>query len=150
MTTHLTDSESDRAGRMLAPQVRFKIMRNIGLSFVRMGQYQDALQSFMQVMENVPDHQVRVAPSYLACRISAGVPADDHTAALSTQPAHPYQTGQWCGWLHYWSLSGFHALQRYALSTVLLTSACATLLPHTRRPGTTCWCVPTPWVTGRA
>ena len=27
-----------------AKEVRFKIMRNIGLSFVRMGQYQDALQ----------------------------------------------------------------------------------------------------------
>ena len=32
-------------------------MRNIGLSFVRMGQYQDALQAFSTVMENVPDHQ---------------------------------------------------------------------------------------------
>ncbi len=40
-----------------AKEVRFKIMRNIGLSFVRMGQYQDALQSFNTVMENVPDHQ---------------------------------------------------------------------------------------------
>eukprot|EP00199_Chlamydomonas_sp_CCMP681_P001067 CAMPEP_0119114344 /NCGR_PEP_ID=MMETSP1180-20130426/47219_1 /TAXON_ID=3052 ORGANISM="Chlamydomonas cf sp, Strain CCMP681" /NCGR_SAMPLE_ID=MMETSP1180 /ASSEMBLY_ACC=CAM_ASM_000741 /LENGTH=751 /DNA_ID=CAMNT_0007102849 /DNA_START=106 /DNA_END=2357 /DNA_ORIENTATION=- len=36
---------------------RFKIMRNIGLSFVKMGQYQDALQSFAQVMENAPDQQ---------------------------------------------------------------------------------------------
>jgi intraflagellar transport protein 88 len=32
-------------------------MRNIGLAFVRMGQYQDAMQSFSTVMENVPDHQ---------------------------------------------------------------------------------------------
>jgi intraflagellar transport protein 88 len=32
-------------------------MRNIGMSFVRMGQYQDALQAFANVMENVPDHQ---------------------------------------------------------------------------------------------
>uniref|UniRef100_A0A7S0WZJ3 Uncharacterized protein n=1 Tax=Chlamydomonas leiostraca TaxID=1034604 RepID=A0A7S0WZJ3_9CHLO len=40
-----------------AKEVRFKIMRNIGLSFVRMGQYQDSLQSFSTVMENVPDHQ---------------------------------------------------------------------------------------------
>nr|AAG37228.1 intraflagellar transport particle protein IFT88 [Chlamydomonas reinhardtii] len=40
-----------------AKEVRFKIMRNIGLSFVRMGQYPDALQSFATVMDNVPDHQ---------------------------------------------------------------------------------------------
>eukprot|EP00798_Chlamydomonas_sp_ICE-L_P011789 gene11790-14911_t len=40
-----------------AKEIRFKLMRNIGLSFVRMGQYQDALQSFATVMENVPDHQ---------------------------------------------------------------------------------------------
>ena len=40
-----------------AKEIRFKIMRNIGLSFVRMGQYQDALQAFSTVMENVPDHQ---------------------------------------------------------------------------------------------
>lgn len=40
-----------------AKEIRFKIMKNIGLSFVRMGQYQDALQSFETVMENVPDHQ---------------------------------------------------------------------------------------------
>lgn len=42
-----------------AKEVRFKIMRNIGLSFVRMGQYPDALQAFATVMDNVPDHQVR-------------------------------------------------------------------------------------------
>jgi hypothetical protein len=41
-------------------QVRFKIMRNIGLAFVRLGQYPDALQSFATVMDNVPDHQVRL------------------------------------------------------------------------------------------
>lgn len=40
-----------------AKEVRFKLMRNIGLAFVRMGQYQDALSSFSTVMENVPDHQ---------------------------------------------------------------------------------------------
>ncbi|KXZ54825.1 hypothetical protein GPECTOR_4g896 [Gonium pectorale] len=40
-----------------AKEVRFKIMRNIGLSFVRMGQYPDALQTFATVMDNVPDHQ---------------------------------------------------------------------------------------------
>ncbi|KAJ9506505.1 hypothetical protein QJQ45_019632 [Haematococcus lacustris] len=38
-------------------EVRFKIMRNIGLAFVRLGQYQDALQSFTQVMDHSPDHQ---------------------------------------------------------------------------------------------
>eukprot|EP00955_Chlamydomonas_euryale_P007166 75824-Chlamydomonas_euryale.AAC.1 len=38
-------------------QVRFKIERNIGLAFVRLGQYQDALQHFSVVMDSVPDHQ---------------------------------------------------------------------------------------------
>lgn len=46
--------------RFGAVQVRFKIMRNIGLAFVRLGQYPDALQSFATVMDNVPDHQVCV------------------------------------------------------------------------------------------
>lgn len=40
-------------------------MRNIGLAFVRMGQYLDALQEFSTVMDNVPDHQVRNA--HTAC-----------------------------------------------------------------------------------
>ena len=43
-----------------AKEIRFKIMRNIGLAFVRMGQYQDAFQAFSTVMDNVPDHQVCV------------------------------------------------------------------------------------------
>mmetsp|Transcript_14856 Transcript_14856/g.26287 ORF Transcript_14856/g.26287 Transcript_14856/m.26287 type:complete len:772 (-) Transcript_14856:118-2433(-) len=36
--------------------MRFKIMKNIGTAFVKMGQYQDAMQSFDTVMENMPDH----------------------------------------------------------------------------------------------
>ncbi|EFJ48487.1 hypothetical protein VOLCADRAFT_101916 [Volvox carteri f. nagariensis] len=40
-----------------AKEVRFKIMRNIGIAFVKLGQYPDALQSFATVMDNVPDHQ---------------------------------------------------------------------------------------------
>ncbi|KAK9806351.1 hypothetical protein WJX72_011075 [[Myrmecia] bisecta] len=35
---------------------RLKIMRNIGIAFVRMGQYQDALQTFESIMEAQPDH----------------------------------------------------------------------------------------------
>mmetsp|Transcript_18157 Transcript_18157/g.21753 ORF Transcript_18157/g.21753 Transcript_18157/m.21753 type:complete len:774 (-) Transcript_18157:386-2707(-) len=38
-----------------AREIRFKIMRNIGNAFVRMGQYQDAMQSYDTVMENAPD-----------------------------------------------------------------------------------------------
>jgi hypothetical protein len=34
-----------------------------------MGQYQDALQSFLQVMENVPDHQVCDQPVYYDKRV---------------------------------------------------------------------------------
>lgn len=41
-----------------AKEIRYKIMRNIGLAFVKMGQYLDALQEFSTVMDNVPDHQV--------------------------------------------------------------------------------------------
>ncbi|MEW5306044.1 MAG: hypothetical protein WDW36_008545 [Sanguina aurantia] len=40
-----------------AKEIRYKVMRNIGLAFVRMGQYLDALQEFSTVMDNVPDHQ---------------------------------------------------------------------------------------------
>ena len=36
-------------------EVRFKIMRNIGIAFLRMGQYGDAVQSFSDVMDNEPD-----------------------------------------------------------------------------------------------
>ena len=36
--------------------MKYKILRNIGLSFIRMGQYQDAVQAFDSVVENVPDH----------------------------------------------------------------------------------------------
>jgi len=36
-------------------EVRFKIMRNIGLAFVKQGLYHDATQSFETVLENLPD-----------------------------------------------------------------------------------------------
>ena len=36
---------------------RFKIMRNIGNSFVRLGQFQDAISSYEQIMEGAPDLQ---------------------------------------------------------------------------------------------
>ncbi|KAG1678869.1 hypothetical protein FOA52_003537 [Chlamydomonas sp. UWO 241] len=42
---------------MTTKEIRFKIERNIGLAFVRMGQYQDAHQHFSTVMDSVPDHQ---------------------------------------------------------------------------------------------
>ncbi len=35
--------------------VRLRIMRNIGLVFVRMGQYADAITSLEHVMEEAPD-----------------------------------------------------------------------------------------------
>ena len=35
--------------------MKFKILRNIGLSFIRMGQYQDAVQALDSVVENIPD-----------------------------------------------------------------------------------------------
>jgi intraflagellar transport protein 88 len=38
-------------------EMRFKIMRNIGISFVRLGQFHDAIQSFETVMDQAPDGQ---------------------------------------------------------------------------------------------
>merc|ERR1719230_1578221 len=38
-------------------EIRYKIMRNIGNAFVRLGQFQDAIASFEQIMEGSPDLQ---------------------------------------------------------------------------------------------
>lgn len=38
-------------------QLKFKIMRNIGNAFVRLGQFQDAIQSYESVMTEAPDVQ---------------------------------------------------------------------------------------------
>eukprot|EP00961_Rhodomonas_salina_P138753 1866740-Rhodomonas_salina.1 len=38
-------------------ELRFKIMRNIGNAFVRMGNYQDAIMSYEAIMEGRPDLQ---------------------------------------------------------------------------------------------
>lgn len=53
-----------------AKEIRFKIMRNIGLAFVKMGQYQDALGAFANVMDNVPDHQTGY--NLVVCRFALG------------------------------------------------------------------------------
>jgi intraflagellar transport protein 88 len=37
---------------------RARILRNIGLAFVRMGQYSDAVGALESVMDTAPDHQV--------------------------------------------------------------------------------------------
>ena len=44
-------------------EVRYKIMRNIGIAFFRMGQYSDAAQSFEPVLDHTPDYQVGAAKS---------------------------------------------------------------------------------------
>ena len=38
-------------------EIRYKIMRNIGNAFVRLGQFQDAIASFEQIMDGSPDLQ---------------------------------------------------------------------------------------------
>jgi intraflagellar transport protein 88 len=38
-------------------ELRFKIMRNIGNSFIRLGQFQDAIQAYEQTMDSCPDAQ---------------------------------------------------------------------------------------------
>jgi intraflagellar transport protein 88 len=50
--------------------IRFKILRNIGQSFVKMGKYQDAVTAFESVMENHPDHQA--AYNLILCHYSLG------------------------------------------------------------------------------
>eukprot|EP00899_Mesostigma_viride_P015499 jgi/Mesvir1/23950/Mv10720-RA.2 len=40
-----------------AKDVRYRIIRNIGNAFVRLGQYQDAVQSYENIMEGSPDFQ---------------------------------------------------------------------------------------------
>lgn len=37
--------------------VRLKIMRNVGVALLKLGQYQDAAVSFESIMESVPDYQ---------------------------------------------------------------------------------------------
>ena len=38
-------------------EIRFKIFRNIGNAFVRLGQFQDAIQSYETIMGGSPDFQ---------------------------------------------------------------------------------------------
>jgi len=51
-------------------EVRFKIMRNIGNAFVRLGQFQDAIASFEQIMEGSPDLQAGF--NLVLCYYAAG------------------------------------------------------------------------------
>ena len=37
-------------------EARFRVMRNIGLAFVRLGNYQDAVNAFESIMEGAPDY----------------------------------------------------------------------------------------------
>ena len=41
-------------------EIRLKIMRNIGNAFVRLGQFQDAIQSYEAIMEGNPDFHLVV------------------------------------------------------------------------------------------
>ena len=43
-------------------EIRYKIMRNIGNAFVRLGQFQDAIASFEQIMDGSPDLQTGRPP----------------------------------------------------------------------------------------
>lgn len=46
---------------------RGRILRNIGVAFVRMGQYADAAGAFDAVMESAPDHQVWCGSTSITC-----------------------------------------------------------------------------------
>ena len=51
-------------------EIRYKIMRNIGNSFVRLGQFQDAIASFEQIMDGSPDLQTGF--NLVLCHYAAG------------------------------------------------------------------------------
>ena len=51
-------------------EIRYKIMRNIGNSFVRLGQFQDAISSFEQIMDGSPDLQTGF--NLVLCHYAAG------------------------------------------------------------------------------
>merc|ERR1719502_2324351 len=51
-------------------EIRYKIMRNIGNSFVRMGQFQDAIASYEQIMDGSPDLQTGF--NLVLCYYAAG------------------------------------------------------------------------------
>jgi intraflagellar transport protein 88 len=51
-------------------ELRFKIMRNIGNAFVKMGNYQDAITSFEHIMEGRPDFQT--AFNLIICHFASG------------------------------------------------------------------------------
>lgn len=48
----------------------YKIMRNIGNAFVRLGQFQDAIASFEQIMDGSPDLQTGF--NLVLCYYAAG------------------------------------------------------------------------------
>mmetsp|Transcript_16116 Transcript_16116/g.49261 ORF Transcript_16116/g.49261 Transcript_16116/m.49261 type:complete len:546 (+) Transcript_16116:426-2063(+) len=51
-------------------ELRFKIFRNIGNAFIRLGQYQDAIQSYETIMSGVPDFQT--AFNLILCYFALG------------------------------------------------------------------------------
>jgi intraflagellar transport protein 88 len=53
-------------------EIRYKIMRNIGAAFVRLGQFQDAIASFEQIMDGSPDLQTGF--NLVLCHYAAGGP----------------------------------------------------------------------------
>src|SRR5687767_14349465 len=54
----------------LSREQRFKIMRNIGNSFIKLGQYQDAIHSFEAIADQSPDAQS--AFNLLVCYYALG------------------------------------------------------------------------------
>eukprot|EP00200_Dunaliella_tertiolecta_P002646 CAMPEP_0202352668 /NCGR_PEP_ID=MMETSP1126-20121109/8762_1 /ASSEMBLY_ACC=CAM_ASM_000457 /TAXON_ID=3047 /ORGANISM="Dunaliella tertiolecta, Strain CCMP1320" /LENGTH=799 /DNA_ID=CAMNT_0048944913 /DNA_START=62 /DNA_END=2461 /DNA_ORIENTATION=+ len=70
-------------------EVQFKIMRNIGLAFVHMGQYQDAHQTFTTVMNSVPDHQTGY--NLVVCSFALGDREGMKQAFLRLLEVPPYE-----------------------------------------------------------
>ena len=58
-------------------ELRFRIIRNIGNAFIKMGQFQDAIESYETVMTGSPD--IQTALNLLLCYFARGTfPSDLH------------------------------------------------------------------------
>lgn len=51
-------------------QMRFKILKNIGHAFIKLGQFQEAITSYENIMKGSPDH--KTAFNLLLCLYASG------------------------------------------------------------------------------
>ena len=71
------DAPNSPLAASTALAVSYKIMRNIGNAFVRLGQFQDAIASFEQIMDGSPDLQTGF--NLVLCYYASGEKVGDVT-----------------------------------------------------------------------